>query len=80
MCIAVLTSRMVGGEPSSAIQARQSHPAGSSFFVSSISLVISTADCCQELFAMQRVFGSMRERQNDDSNVENINYYNVAPC
>ncbi len=60
MRIAVFLSRIVGGEPSPALQGHRSHPTGSPSFGSSMFLVISTADCCR---GPSKLFNSIRERQ-----------------
>ncbi|PBK81241.1 hypothetical protein ARMGADRAFT_1091527 [Armillaria gallica] len=53
---------MEGGEPLPALQERRIQLAGSSFFAFSITFVISTPDCCQELSADAKMFSSSQRQ------------------
>ncbi len=72
MCIAIVISRVVGGGLS---PARRSHPAGSSSFASSKSLVISTTIAAKNFLLMQKrlaLYVKASVPKNDDFKLKNI--------
>ncbi len=75
MRIAIVLLRVVGGISSPAPRERRSHPAGSSSFASSMSLVISTIIAAKDFVLMQNcsaLYVKASVLKNDDFNLKNI--------